>query len=444
MNELKQKIAELKKGNADIGAHNELLLKSNEEIKQKHLHLLNLFTEHKSNAEMELARMRQEIALVDSELASIGDTSEIEAENEKVRQQNAQLESKIKEMQAMLPGLASKNAKLAQEKAEVMESIENLKKAVRGKESEVPETLESAFYNAKVGSEVSGRTIEELMTGPHEETYSKVKPIGAGFYSNDLAVSQPMINPVELAKSQIESRFKNALTSSKSIWYEDHILQIGCMRNINKATKTIELTFFFGNKMPDCNLRITKCDLGIYDAKSLKITLESAPASIEPMKQTSCSVRVQVTRFFSTYNYFTVQYETAQGFRNMVTLKLPVNVLMLCEKGEESLESVCAKIQEVARSSVYFQLDVARLKSMTQVKQMLSMNDMMQTFDQSSGVFFAATRFPNLSNRDIQAIAHVAISKNVKQCELAVYSSSASFRDSIINNVLDILAAPRE
>lgn len=443
MNELKQKIAELRKGNADMKVHNELLLKSNEEIKQKHLHLLNLFTEHKNNAEMELGRMRQEIALVDSELVSMGDTGEMEAENERVKQQNAVLESKIKEMQAMLPGLTGKNAKLAQEKAEMVESVESLRKTVREK-GEVPETLESAFCNAKVGGEVNGRAIEELRTGPNEETYLKAKPIGAGFYSNDLAVSQPMINPVELARSQIEPRFKNALTSPKTIWYEDHILQIGCMRNTNKTAKTIELTFFFGNKMPDCSLRITRCDLGLYDAKSLKITVESVAASVEPLKQAACSVRVQVTRFFSTYNYFTVQYETAQGFRNVVTLKLPVNVLMLCEKGQENLESVCAKVQETAKSCVHFQLDVARLKSMTQVKQALSANDVMQTLDQSPGVFFAATRFPNLSNRDIQAIARVAISKNVKQCELAVYCSSSSFRDSIVNNLLDVLAAPKE
>ena len=445
MNELKQKIEELKKSNADIRMYNELLAKSNEEVKQKHLDLFNLYTEHRSNAEIELNRLRQEIALVDNELAKIGNEEELNAENERIKQENGLLERKIREMQDLLPVLTDQNAKLLEEKNTIIANIENLKKTIRGLGTEVPQILESALYDAKVTHNGKGNqhVIEELNTRPTEESNSRAHPIGAGFYSNDVHISKPMVNPVELAKSQKETRYKNAIVEPKGIWYEDHILQISYIRTINKKAKVVEFTSFFGNRMPDCNLKITKCDLGLHDTKSLKIVIENIPEEIEPLKQATCNVRIRATRFFSTYNYFTIQYETAKAFRNMVTLKLPVNVLMLCEKVEESLESIQAKVQELPKSTANFQLDITRFKSMTQVKQTLSMGDVMQIIDHSPGVFYAITSFFNMSNKEMQAIVHVTINKNFKQCELTVYSSSTSFRDSIMSNVLDILSVSK-
>eukprot|EP00826_Nyctotherus_ovalis_P037410 TRINITY_DN3407_c0_g3_i1.p2 TRINITY_DN3407_c0_g3~~TRINITY_DN3407_c0_g3_i1.p2 ORF type:complete len:199 (-),score=65.58 TRINITY_DN3407_c0_g3_i1:146-742(-) len=198
--------------------------------------------------------------------------------------------------------------------------------------------------------------------------------------------------------------------------------------------------------MDDCSLRIVKCGLGIYDSNSLKIALRNVPTEISPKGQVVCEMLIQVGKFFSTYNYFTVQYESATGVRNLVTLKIPVNILMLCEGPSETLASIQTTLAALGNSKVTgtFQLDMNRLKSMGQVRKALGEGNAMYVVDHNPGTVFAVTQFPNTANKLIQAIAHIHINKDVRQCRLVVYGSNTSFRDTITKNILDILSAPKK
>lgn len=274
-----------------------------------------------------------------------------------------------------------------------------------------------------------------------------VNPIAdpSGYYTA-VPSSQPMVDPIEHAKSQIEGKYRGALTAPRAVLYEDHILQLGMMKNVNKASKTVNLKLFFGNKMSDCGLRILKCLLGIYDSKSLSITLRNPPTEIAPKGQAVCDMIIQVGKFFSIYNYFTIQYESGNGVQNLITLKVPVNILMLCEASNVDLHSIQATVGELSNSKVSgsFQLDTNRMKSMSQVRKALSEGNTMFIIDQSPGTIFAVTEFPNTANKLIQAIAHINISKNVKECGLVVYGANSGFRDTITKNILDILSAPKQ
>ena len=268
----------------------------------------------------------------------------------------------------------------------------------------------------------------------------------SAFYTAVPAAAQPMIDPIEHAKNQMEGRYREALAAPKGILYEDHILQLGIIKNVNKTTKTVNIKLFFGNKMTDTSLTITKCSLGIHDSKSLSITFKNTPKTINPKGQTLCEMTIQVGKFFSVYNYFTIQYDTENGVRNLITLKVPVNILMLCEASSETLESIQGILAGIGNSKVSgsFELDTNRLKSMSQVRKVLSEGNTMCIIDKNPGTIFAVTQFPNTAGKVIQAIAHINISKNVKQCGLVVYGSNPSFRDTITKNILDVLSAPKQ
>jgi len=269
----------------------------------------------------------------------------------------------------------------------------------------------------------------------------------SGFFTNrPNSTPSLVVDPIELAKSQLEMRYKNCITNPKSVWYEDHILQIGIMRQIDKRLKTAKLKLFLGNKQIDSNLHFTRFSLGAFDDKSLKINIENTPSDIMPKSQAQCGILIQVTKFFSTYNYLNIEYEGNNGFRNSINLKIPVNILMFCEKSQYTLEEMQAKIMGIKdmKISGTFELDTSRLKSMTQIKQILTNDNLICLADQGPGMLFGVTKFPNESNKLIEAIIHVTINKNVKQCGLIVYGTNTSFRDTITKNMLDVMAAPKQ
>ena len=150
----------------------------------------------------------------------------------------------------------------------ITENIEKLKRSLHEKTHDInadknitSQLLENAVYNAKVI--VPPTTKPPIMDQRIPENPNV-------FYTGNPIASQSMANPFDIAKSQLESRYKTAVTALKTIWYEDHILQVGVVRTVDKTTKVVDLKLFFGNKMSDCDITITKCELGIYDARSLK------------------------------------------------------------------------------------------------------------------------------------------------------------------------------
>ena len=117
---------------------------------------------------------------------------------------------------------------------------------------------------------------------------------------------------------------------------------------------------------------------------------------------------------------------------------------MFCERMELNAEDLDAKLTEFKDSKVsgVFELDTSRLKSMTQVKQVLEMEGGVNILDQGSGAIYLATQFPN-EKKPIQAVAHIQINKNVKQCALTVYSGNTTFHDVVARNLLDMISSPK-
>ncbi len=268
---------------------------------------------------------------------------------------------------------------------------------------------------------------------------------------------EPPAAPVSL-----EMRYKKCLCSAKEVWFQDQALQIGIMRQVNKSTKQAVFKAYFGNKHPDAPVIIRRFDLGAHDDKGMvgvwhNSSCESQfrecsghggaqePGGVHDpgadcqvlLHVPACSLRLRVLNAG-----LTIPWDRFGGTRNSASLKIPVNILMFCQAVPASAEDVARKMEELKDTRVngHFDLDTARLRSMTQLRQAVAMEDAVNILDNGAGVALMATEFPNDKGKSIQAFAQIHITKSAKQCTVSVCSASATFRDVVTRNLLDIIA----
>jgi hypothetical protein len=127
-----------------------------------------------------------------------------------------------------------------------------------------------------------------------------------------------------------------------------------------------------------------------------------------------------------------------------VQLKIPISILMLCKPWPGTPEEFAQKWAGLSQTKVTgkFQLDTRRVKSMSKLREVIALGGAVNVLPLGprKQVLQAATRFEHGTKEPILALIEIEINKDIKNCSLAVLSSSLAFRDVITRNTLDLIA----
>lgn len=124
-------------------------------------------------------------------------------------------------------------------------------------------------------------------------------------------------------------------------------------------------------------------------------------------------------------------------------LRFPFNLLIFSKELELSEEDFKKKLVEqiATKKESTFQLDVSRISSATQLKEKISGKEIFRFYNDSAieqGLVYAGTQFVSGKNT---APAFICINlQNPKECTAFVYGSSKNYNDSVLKDLLDIMA----